>query len=54
MVDHFTKGLELIPIRDQKSETIGRKVFDCYIPQHGAPEQIHHDKGKNLTADRIH
>ena len=53
VVDHFTKWLELFPLRDQKSETIARKVFDCWIPQHGAPEQIHHDQGKNLTADMI-
>ena len=53
VVDHFTKWLELFPLRDQKSETIARKVFDCWIPQQGAPEQIHHDQGKNLTADMI-
>ena len=53
VVDHFTKRLELFPPRDQKSETIARKVFDCWIPQHGAPEQIHHNQGRNLTADTI-
>ena len=53
MVNHFTKWLKLFPLRDQKSETITRKVFDCLIPQHDAPEQIHHDQGKNLKADMI-
>ena len=53
MVDHFTKWLELYPLRYQKSETIAKKVFDCWIPRHGAPEQIHHDQGKNLTAEMI-
>jgi len=53
MVDHFTKWLKLYPLRDQKSETIAKKVFDCWIPPHGAPEQIHHDQGKNLTAEMI-
>lgn len=53
MVDHFTKWLELYPLRNQKSETIAKKVFDCWIPRHGAPEQIHHDQGKNLTAKMI-
>ena len=51
VVDHFTKWLQLFPCRDQKPETIARKVFDCWIPQHGAPE--HHDQGKNLTVDVI-
>ena len=53
VVDHFSKWLELYPLRNQKSETIARKVFDCWVPQHGAPEQIHHDQGKNLTVEMI-
>ena len=53
MVDHFTKWLELYPLRNQKSETIAKKVFDWWIPRHGALEQIHHDQGKNLTAEMI-
>ena len=54
VVDQFTKRLELFPLTYQKSETIARKLFDCWIPQCGAPEQIHHDQGKNfLTADMI-
>ena len=53
MVDHFTKWFERYPLRNQKSETIAKKVFDCWIPRHGAPEQIHHDQGKTLTAEMI-
>ena len=44
VVDHFTKCLEWYPLRNQKSETIARKVFDCWVPQHGASEQIHHQE----------
>ena len=53
MIDHFTKWLELFPLRNQKAETIAKKVFDGWIPRHGAPEQLHHDQGKNLTAEII-
>ena len=53
MVDHFKKLLELYPLRNQKSETIAILVFDCWIPRHGALEQIHHYQGKNLTAEMI-
>ena len=28
MIDHFTKWLELFPLRNQKAETVARKVFD--------------------------
>jgi len=31
MVDHSTKLLELYPLRDQKSETIAKKIFDKAI-----------------------
>ena len=50
MVDHFSKWLELFPLRNQKAETVAKKVFDGWIPRHGAPEQLHHDQGKNLSA----
>ena len=32
MVDHFTKWLELFPLRNQKAESIAKKVFDGWIP----------------------
>ena len=48
-----TKCLELFPLRNQKAETIAKKVFDGWIPRHGAPEQLQHDQGKNLTAEII-
>jgi hypothetical protein len=53
MVDHFSKWLELFPLRNQKAETVAKKVFDGWIPRHGAPEQPHHDQGKNPSAKMI-
>ena len=53
VVGHFTKWLELFPLRNQKTETIAKKIFGSWIPRHGTPEQLHHDQGKNLTADII-
>ena len=53
MIDHFTKWLELFALRNQKAETVAKKVFDGWIPRHGAPEQLHHDQGKNLSAKMI-
>ena len=37
----------------QKAETIAKKVFDGWIFRLRAPEQLHHDQGKNLTAEII-
>ena len=53
MIGHFTKWLELFPLRNQKAETVAKKVFDGWIPRHGAPEQLHHDQGKNLSVKMI-
>jgi hypothetical protein len=53
MIDHFTKWLGVFLLRSQKAETVAKKVFDGWIPRHGAPEQLHHDQGKNLSAKMI-
>jgi hypothetical protein len=53
MIDHFTKWLEVFRLRNQKAETVANKVFNGWIPRHGAPEQLHHDQGKNLSAKMI-
>jgi hypothetical protein len=53
MIDHFTKWLEVFPLRNQKAETVAKKVFDGWIPRHGAPKQLHHDQGKSLSAKMI-
>ena len=46
VIDHFTKWVELFPLRNQKAETVAKKVFEGWIPRQGAPEQLHHDQGK--------
>ena len=53
MIDHFTKWLELFPLRNQKSETVAKKIVDGWIPGHGAPEQLHSDQGTNLNSKII-
>ena len=50
MIDHFTKWLELFPLRNQQSETVAKKIVDGWIPRHGAPEQLHSDQGTNLNS----
>jgi hypothetical protein len=36
----------LFPLKDQTAETVAKKVFDGWIPKHGAPEQLHMAKEK--------
>ena len=43
----------MFPLRSRKVETVAKKVFYGWIPRHGAPEQLHHDQGNNLSAKMI-
>ena len=53
MIDHFTKWLELFPLRNQKSEAVAKKIVDGWIPRHGAPQQLHSDQATNLNSKTI-
>jgi hypothetical protein len=53
MIDHFTKWWEVFPLRNQKAETVAKKVFAGWIQRHGDAKQLHHDQGKNLSAEMI-
>ena len=50
VIDNFTKYLELFPIKDGTALTIPDKLPNEYIPQNGAPEQLHTDQGQTLNA----
>ena len=47
MVDLFTKYLNIYRLKDQTEKTIAWHIQSKYVCQHGAPEQLHSDQGKN-------
>ena len=53
MIDYFTRYAEVIPIRDTKSATVAKVIFNEWISRYGAPHVIHSDQGSNLDGNKI-
>jgi transposase InsO family protein len=53
VMDEYTKWPEVIPLKDQKSETIAEALVQHVFYRHGLPLVIHSDRGKNLGLSAI-
>ena len=53
LMDHFSKYVNLYAMPDQKAITVAKCIFENYIRQHGIPEQIHTDQGRQFEAEII-
>jgi hypothetical protein len=53
MIDYFSKFAEVIPIPNQKAETIARTIFTEWISRYGAPHILHSDRGTNIDNSSI-
>ncbi|KAJ8035952.1 hypothetical protein HOLleu_19788 [Holothuria leucospilota] len=53
VMDHFSKYVNLYPMADQKATTVSKCLFEHYIRQHGIPEQIHTDQGRQFESDVV-
>ena len=51
VIDHFTKWIEIFPMRNQEAATIAKLLVDRVICVHGAPLQILTDQGRNFESD---
>lgn len=52
-MDFFTRYLNLFPLKDQHATTVAKCIFEDYIRQHGLPESIHTDQGRQFESDLI-
>ena len=50
VIDHFTKWVELFPIRNQEAATVAKILVDRVICVHGCPLQILTDQGPNFES----
>ncbi|KAG5880834.1 hypothetical protein JTB14_027615 [Gonioctena quinquepunctata] len=48
--DYFTKYPEVIPLSDQKADTIARAFVEQIIVRHGTPRKLLTDQGENFTS----
>ena len=50
MIDHFTKWVEIFPMRNQEAATVARLLVDKVFCVHGMPKQILTDRGPNFES----
>jgi transposase InsO family protein len=50
-IDHFTKWVELSPMRDQEAATVAKLLIDRTICVQGCPIQILTDQGANFESE---
>ncbi len=53
IMDLYTKFANLYPLKDQTAVSVAGCIFDHYIPQHGVPEALHSDQGRQFESDLI-
>uniref|UniRef100_A0A9J8B214 Gypsy retrotransposon integrase-like protein 1 n=1 Tax=Cyprinus carpio carpio TaxID=630221 RepID=A0A9J8B214_CYPCA len=53
MMDLYTKFVNLYPLKNQTAVSVAGCIFDHYIPQHGVPEALHSDQGRQFESDLI-
>jgi transposase InsO family protein len=53
IVDHFTRWPIAVPLENAESSTIAAALFDKVIAEHGVPDKILSDQGKNLISQGI-
>lgn len=51
--DHFTKYVNIYPIKDKMAKTVADLIFRNYVCQHGMPETLHSDQGREYEAEVV-
>uniref|UniRef100_A0A3B3WTS4 Integrase catalytic domain-containing protein n=1 Tax=Poecilia mexicana TaxID=48701 RepID=A0A3B3WTS4_9TELE len=52
--DHFTKYANAYAMSDQKAATVAQLLCERYIPEHGVPEELLSDQGRQYESEIIH
>ncbi|KAJ0068233.1 hypothetical protein NL108_017965 [Boleophthalmus pectinirostris] len=53
ITDYFTRYANLYPLKDQRAMTVAKCIFEDYVRQHGLPETIHTDQGRQFESDLV-
>jgi transposase InsO family protein len=51
LIDHFTKWIEIFPMRNQEASTVAKLLVDRVFCVHGLPLQILTDQGRNFESE---
>ena len=50
VVDHFSKYTNIYAMRDQTAKTVAKHLFEDYTKEHGIPESLHTDQGRQFES----
>ena len=50
IIDHFTKYVNIYPMKNQTAETVAKHIFEDYVTEHGIPETLHTDQGRQFES----
>lgn len=50
VMDQFTKYVNLYPLLDQTAKSVAQCIFHHYISEHGIPEVLHTDQGRQFES----
>ena len=50
VTDHFSKYVNIYPMKDQTAPTIAKHIFEEYVKEHGVPEILHTDQGRQFES----
>ena len=53
VIDHFTRFVVLIPIKDKAARTIVRHLMERVFSVFGPPETLHSDQGKEFENELV-
>jgi hypothetical protein len=53
ITDHFTKWVEVFPMKNGEAATVAKIIVEEFVCRHGAPEKILTDRGRNFTSKLI-
>lgn len=53
VMDLFSRFVNLFPLKDQTAPSVAKCLFDRYICQHGIPESLHSDQGRQFESDLV-
>lgn len=53
ITDNFTKYAIAFPIRDQKTSTIDKSLWEHFLVHNGFPECLHSDQGRDFESHTI-
>jgi transposase InsO family protein len=53
VMDEFTKGVEVIPLKNSETETVARAMVNEVFYRHGIPRKLHSDRGSNMNISNV-